>query len=106
MTDWTIELGAKGTDLSGRVLGRELRQQIVTSNCRVHLDFEGVECASESFLDELFGVLVLRKGKSWFREHVKVSNLPHTIRADIAQVVSQRLRAPESTPPPSVHTLA
>lgn len=86
-----------GTDVSGRSLARQLRRGLVRATesvGRVTLDFAGVECASDSFLDELVGVLVAERGKAWFREHVTVVNLRGCLRSDLLSVVNARLAGP------------
>ena len=94
-----IELRLRGTDLSGRSLAREIRARAVAavaSGESIELDFAGVRCASDSFLDELFGVLIQQKGKGWFNANVRVSNLdPATLR-ELLAVVQQRLGAPSA----------
>jgi len=83
-----------GSDVSGRALARKLRvRAIAAAECDdcVEIDFAGVECASDSFLDELIGVLIAQRGKSWFRAHVALKNLVGHIRLDLLNVVRARL---------------
>jgi len=83
-----------GSDVSGRALGRQIRLRLVNAladSDRVVLDFSGVQCASESFLDELVAVLVAKRGKPWFKERVAVVNAAEHIRHDILKAVRFRL---------------
>jgi hypothetical protein len=98
MNPHRIEVSREGgSDVSGRALARALRQRALTvvGNGKVEIDFTGVLCASDSFLDELIGVLVAQRGTAWFRTHVAVLGLPHHIRADLLHVVQARLGSQE-----------
>lgn len=79
-----------GTDLSGRVCARAVRDAVVAA-APVVLDFSGVVCVSDSFHDELFGVLVLERGSSWFRSNVVLRGLSSSIRQDLLAAVRARL---------------
>lgn len=94
MTDACIAIALEGgTDVSGRTLARALRQRVLAAaeHAPVELDFAGVECASDSFLDELVAVLVAQQGKNWFRQHVTIRNLKSHVRADLLEAVQARL---------------
>jgi hypothetical protein len=79
-----------GTDLSGRARARALRDAVVAA-APVVLDFSGVVCVSDSFHDELFGVLVLERGSNWFRSNITVKSLAPSIRRDLLAAVRARL---------------
>ena len=96
MTTHRVRLAQEyGTDLSSRYRAVQLRESIVDASSRAsgicEIDFAGVRTLSDSFADELFGVLVSELGEAWFREHVLVSNLPALIRTTILEVVADRL---------------
>jgi hypothetical protein len=89
-----IIVSEKGTDLSGRAVGRALRAEVERHAFEGHLielDFAGVRCTSDSFLDELFAVLVVVKGANWFRSHVRVTNADEATLADIVAAVRRRV---------------
>jgi STAS-like domain of unknown function (DUF4325) len=97
-----ISLSEKGTDLSGRGVARALRQEAVAkvlAGAIAELDFAGVRCVSDSFLDELFAVLVAQRGKDWFRENVRVVNIDPITLTDLVAAVRRRL---DTTPVHSV----
>jgi hypothetical protein len=107
-----IAIGDRGSDLSGRSLGRELRHEAIAAiehGEMVVLSFVGVKSASDSFLDELFAVLVATRGTTWFRENVRVQGIEASILRDLIAAVQRRLEIVSrrsggtslNTPPPS-----
>ena len=93
----TLEIAARGTHLSSRSTGRELRGQLirlVERDGEVQLDFAGVQTVSHSFADELLGVLIQRLGEDWFREHVRVVNHTPAVRLAVLDAIHLRLTAP------------
>ena len=70
---------AHGHVLGGRVLGEQIRQDVVRSVQAgevVVLDLEGVQVVSPSFADEIFGKLPLEAG-----ERVEFTNVSRQIQA-------------------------
>jgi hypothetical protein len=97
----TINLAARfGTDISSRRTASMFRAEVVAAITAgvgpVTLDFDRIESASDSFLDELFGVTVKEFGAKWFRENIRVVNLTTDDRASLLQIVNRRLH--ESAP--------
>jgi hypothetical protein len=82
-----------GKDVSSRNRAAGLRLQIVADAAaqKVRLDFAGVRTVSESFADELFGVLIEDYGEQWFREHVEVANLSDLSRETVLDAIAHRL---------------
>lgn len=83
-----------GRDVSSRERARVLREEVESLaqfSPPVTIDFDGVESVSDSFSDELVGVLVQERGTSWFRAHVKVVGLGELERASLLSVVRRRL---------------
>lgn len=83
-----------GSDLSSRWRASGLRRQVLTvvaggEVCAV--DFDGVRAVSDSFADELFGVLAEERGDEWFREHVRLVNLTPELRQSILEALAVRL---------------
>lgn len=68
-----------GEVLGGRILGEEIREEVVrlvNSGEKVVLDLEGVQAISPSFADEIFGKLPLEAG-----HEVEFANLSPQIKA-------------------------
>jgi hypothetical protein len=84
-----------GTDLSNRRGAARLRSEIIRKICGpddlLTIDFAGVRTLSDSFADELFGVLVENRREPWFRQHVRLVNLRADIRLTILEAIQQRL---------------
>lgn len=109
----TIHLAKRyGTDISSRRTASMLRRELVTriqkGQVRATIDFDGVESVSDSFLDELFGVIVRDLGKQWFRDYIKLINVQPDDRSSILQVVALRLEEsrPHVANPTSVRAIA
>lgn len=83
----------EGSELSTRRAAVPLRLQIDALNAggnRVVLDFEAVEDVTESYADELFGVLVLKHGLAQLREHAVIVNASERVLLTIARAVKHR----------------
>ena len=83
-----------GTDLSSRTRAAALRIQILRGVARdgiSHIDFSSVRTVSDSFADEVFGVLAVEKGQDWFREHIKLINVAALPKEAILGAISGRL---------------
>ncbi|MDP2142930.1 MAG: STAS-like domain-containing protein [Gallionella sp.] len=82
------------TDLASRQAAAALRAQIeqhVLSGNKVSIDLSAVLSISESYADELFGVLALRYGFEWLTNNVAIRHpSPFVFRA-IASAIRQRL---------------
>ncbi len=83
-----------GTDLSSRHRAAELRASLVeiveAQGRRCEIDFAGVRSVSHSFADELFAVLVVERGESWFQANLKVINLEPWVRQTILEAIRVR----------------
>lgn len=86
----TIRLHQLGSSLASRARGRELRLQLETTGGRCTLDFDGVLSVSESFADEVLGVLVETYGVDWLSQHVAFENVSPPVRTVILDVVERR----------------
>jgi hypothetical protein len=83
-----------GSDISSRARAALLRKEVINATADgtiVDLHFDGVRTISESFADELFGVLVQEKGADWFRSFVRVRNIEPLPRATVLEAVAERL---------------
>ncbi len=85
-----------GTDLSSRVRAAHLRHEIIRLHHaeRIELNFLGVRTISDSFADELFGILVKEMGEEWFQQHVQVANLAELPRETMSDAIQSRLGFP------------
>lgn len=91
------------TDLASRQAAADLRAQIVQrvlsgNDSKVSVDLSNVLSISESYADELFGILALRYGLEWLTNSVVIHHpSPFVFRA-ISSAIRQRLRsqAPDS----------
>lgn len=90
-----IHIAERGTDLSSRSGGREIREEVerLAITGTVTLDFSGVQSITHSFADELIAVLVQRKGEAWFRDFVRVRNHSPDVRYVLLDALDQRLNA-------------
>ena len=83
-----------GTDLSSRHRASELRASVIDAvesrGNRCVVDFLGVRSVSHSFADELFAVLIVERGESWFQKNVSVINLEPWIRQAILEAIRAR----------------
>ena len=95
---FTYSIKIADTDLASRQAAAELRAQIVQyvlsgNNKKVSLDLSGVLSISESYADELFGILAVRYGLDWFSDNVVLHNSSPFVFRAIASAIRQRLRS-------------
>lgn len=104
----TCQIKISDTDLASRQAAAELRAQIeerAFNGQKIFVDLSSVLSISESYADELFGILALRHGLEWLSEHVVLRHLnPFPFRA-IASAIRQRL-ASQSPSTPDIALLA
>ena len=82
-----------GPDLSTRRAAVPVRLQVEALNAdgyRVVLDFELVEDVTESYADELVGVLVLKHGLAQLHDHAVITNASERVLLTVARVVDCR----------------
>jgi len=89
------------SDLASRQAAAELRAEVegcVSAGEDVSIDLGSVLSVSESYADELFGVLALRYGLEWLTEHVALQNTSAVVFRAIAAAIRQRLlsRSPQT----------
>jgi hypothetical protein len=101
MTTPVIALVRYGTDLSSRATGSAVRNiidnAIAVGATSVTVDCAGIRTLSESFADEVFGILVSTHGKPWFKNHVAVIGLTDSTRTAILRAVHERLSLSAAT---------
>ena len=83
----------EGPERSTRRAAVSVRLQIEALNAsgaRVVVDFEVVEDVTESYADELFGVLVLKYGLAKLSEHAVIANASDRVLLTIARAIKHR----------------
>lgn len=88
-----IKLIVEGTMLSSRFTGQNYRDLVVASlknNEEIILNFDGVNLATQSFCDELFGKLFADLDKKLILKHLKVINANDSIASIIKYSIANR----------------
>ncbi len=96
------------TDLGSRHAAAKVRAQAETralAGEKVVLDLGAVLSISESYADELFGVLAARHGLEWFAEHIGFRAVDPAVFRVIVTAIRYRLES-ESPENPDVALLA
>jgi len=81
------------TDLASRTVAAKERAKIDANLCaqqRLVIDLKNVASISESFADELFGVLVLEKGLDFVTSRLKLVNATENVLRSIAIAMKRR----------------
>lgn len=89
------------TDLASRFAAarfRSLVEKAILDGSKVTIDLGAVLSISESYADELFGVLAVRVGLEEFVERVRVRDASTSVIHAIANAVRRRLNLSASTP--------
>lgn len=89
----TIDYKLPGGDLASRRLAIPERHKIeafLVDGKRVRIDLAGVESVSESYSDEVFGILVVKLGVKTILTNVKFENATPSILKSIAKVIQRR----------------
>jgi len=82
------------SDLASRSGAAQVRAQIEDAASRgevTRLDFERVLSVSESYADELFGVLVKRHGLEWLLDNVTIENTREQVLIAIVRAIRTRI---------------
>ena len=82
-----------GPDLSTRRAAVPVRLQVEALNAggsRVVLDFESVEDVTESYADELVGVLVLKHGLAKLHDRAVITNASERVLLTVARAIKHR----------------
>jgi hypothetical protein len=106
----TYSIKIADTDLASRQAAAELRAQIVQcilsgKYSKVSIDLSNVLSISESYADELFGVLAFRYGLEWLTNYLVLHQPSHFVFRAVASAIRQRLlsRSPKT---PNIALLA
>ncbi len=90
-----LRLCETGKILGSRATGEQVRSQVevwLQAGERVILDFEGVEMATPSFVDELVGKLFRVWGPQALRGQLRIVNASPQTRALIRRMVDARVQ--------------
>lgn len=90
----TIEVCPVGTDLASRKSAALLRHEIeaiLDSGDRVEMNLSHIESISESYADELFGVLVLDRGLAAFSAGLLLRGASNSVLRRVAGAIKERL---------------
>jgi hypothetical protein len=91
-----INYSLPSSDLASRKLAiierNRIEELISNKNVLVNLDMNTVFSISESYSDELFGVLVIRYGADSVLNSIKVLNAKEHVLISIAQVIKRRTK--------------
>lgn len=89
----TIDYKLPGGDLASRRLAISERHKIealLIDGKKVRINLAGVESVSESYSDEIFGILVVKLGVKTILTNVKFENANPSILKSIAKVIQRR----------------
>jgi hypothetical protein len=90
----TINFSLKSSDLASRRLAiierNKIEKYIKNNSAIVSIDMTHVSSISESYSDELFGVLVIRYGAQNVLNCLKLNNAKKHVLLSIAQVIKRR----------------
>lgn len=81
------------TDLASRSVAAKDRaaiDKVISEAETIVVDLKNVASISESFADELFGVLVLEKGLAFVTSHLKIKNASESVLKSIAVAMQRR----------------
>jgi len=99
-----LKLKLQGPDLSSRYAAAEQRRHVVAllrNGDSVVVELTSVESISESYADELFGVLAAVYGLDWLRSNVKVEVSNEHVLRTIAVAIKKRLNETKTAPRPA-----
>ncbi|WP_127958765.1 STAS-like domain-containing protein [Serratia microhaemolytica] len=80
-------------DLASRAQGviqRHKIEAVIRNGDMAHIDLSDVYSVSESYSDEIFGVLVIKFGVDTVLQHVRILNASPSILRSIAKVMQRR----------------
>lgn len=99
MNDYTIKI--EHSDLASRQAAAHLRLQVerlAEGSQKIQIDFSNVFSISESYADELFGVLAIKNNLDWLTAHVSILHANEATFRSIANAIRQRLSENNRTP--------
>ncbi|EKN4866617.1 STAS-like domain-containing protein [Yersinia enterocolitica] len=97
-------------DLASRrlaIVERHIIEAYLIESKVVYLDLSGVESISESYADEIFGVLVVKYGVNAVLHSIKLENASPAILKSVAKVIQRRkheVARPQNLPKKPSHS--
>lgn len=91
-------ISPQGVDLASRRSASQLRQDVekeLIAGHKVIFDLSNIESISESYADELFGILTLTRGVEVFGTLVAVRGAKPNVMQSLARAIKERLDAEE-----------
>ncbi len=92
MSNFTLKL--PGSDLASRNSAARERYKLISSvqkGQHIIIDFDEVLSISESYADELFGVLATQYGLEWITRNIAFIGISDSVLEVIATVIDRRL---------------
>ena len=86
----TIKLSDFGNSLGTHIDAKKIREQIMNENEKTILDFEGISIISNSFADEILGIIVRDFGIKKLSEKVSFKNTNNEIQMTIKKAIIAR----------------
>lgn len=91
-----IHLSQFDKRLRTRSLGKNIRDS-VNLDSRVVFDFSNIELATQSFCDELFGIILEKKGETFFKNNIFFKNLNSEVETVVKRVIFKRVNSKNLT---------
>ena len=93
-----LTLSKYNTRFGSRFIGESFRNEIsesLNNNQTVVIDFDGVEFASMSFIDEMIGKLYREYPEDFLREKLRITNADSEIMTLVRRYIRKNLEAEE-----------
>lgn len=87
----TVKLSDLGNSLGTREEAKRIRDKIMESSEIVTLDFENISIVSNSFADELLGIIVRDFGFEKLKEKVVLANTNSEVQLTIKKAIVTRM---------------
>jgi hypothetical protein len=92
ITTITFPPGSLASRSQAIIARQEIEGLLFADNTKLHIDLSEVDSISESYSDEVFGVLVLRHGSEHLFKCIQLDNAKQHILASIATVIQRRIK--------------
>lgn len=97
-----VVLKLPGSDLASRSSAARERYRLVSAvqqGQQVIVDLSEVLSISESYADELFGILAAQKGLEWITKNVRLVDVTDSVLEVVATVIDRRLMEADNEQP-------
>ncbi len=85
------EAESLGSRVAGKKVRTTLRNLIACSECKIRVDFSGINLISSSFADEVLGKLFLELGPIGFSNRIELARVETTVKLLVEKAISQRI---------------